>query len=154
MPCTPLRRQISGEHDEVCRRLRDAQIAFLQTKPLINLATGYTGCDTDIGRDLDLSALIYEPNEGENAHSEDFGVPANSQGTQMPTASSSSRTQQMVLQSDAGFIEDVRGSDRHANSLLDSALYDDDSETVKGFSDDGHSYAGTVVLGVLRGDSE
>ena len=59
-----LRRQISGEHDEVCRHLRDAQMAFLQTKPLINLATGYTGCDTDIGRDLNLSALIYEPNEG------------------------------------------------------------------------------------------
>ena len=40
------------------------------------------------------------------------------------------------------------------DSVLDSAFNDDDSETVKGFSDDGHSYAGTIVRGVLRGDSE
>ena len=30
---------------------------------------------------------------------------------------------------------------------------DDDDETVKGLSDNGHSYAGTVVRGVLREDS-
>ena len=35
-----------------------------------------------------------------------------------------------------------------------SALRDDECDTVKGLSDDGHSYAGTVVRGVLRGDSE
>ena len=69
-------------------------------------------------------------------------------------ASSSSRSQRMVVQTDAGFIEDYRGSDRQANSSLDSALHDDECETVKGLSDDGHSYAGTVVRGVLRGDSE
>ena len=51
-----LRGQISGEHNEVCSHLRDAQMAFLQTKPLISLATGYTGCDTDIGRELDAIA--------------------------------------------------------------------------------------------------
>ena len=103
------------------------------------MATGYTGCDTDIRRELDLSGLIYEPNERENAQSEDVGVPFLSQGTQMPIAPSSSRPQQMVVQSDAGFIEDARRSDRQVNSSLDSALHDDDSETVKGFSDDGHS---------------
>ena len=45
-------------------------------------------------------------------------------------------------------------SDRQANSSLDLAPHDDDGATVKGYSDDGHSYAGTVVQGVLRGDSE
>ena len=58
----------------------------------------------------------------------------------------------MVVQTDAGFA-DARGSVQEVNSSLDSALHDD-SETVKGLSDDGHSYAGTVVRGVLRGDSE
>ena len=67
-------------------------------------------------------------------------------------ASSSSRSQRMVVQTDAGFFEDFRGSDREVNSLLDSLH--DDCETFKGLSDDGHSYAGTVVRGVLRGDSE
>ena len=103
-------------------------------------------------RELDLSALVYEPNESEFAQSEDDGVPALAQGTQMP--SSSSRSQQMVVQSDAGTVEDAHGSVRQLDSPLDSALHDDDSETVKGFSDDGHSYAGTIVRGVLRGDSE
>ena len=58
-----------------------------------------------------------------------------------------------VLQTDAGFVEDARGS-LEVNSSLDSALQDDECETVKGFSADGHSYAGTVVRGVLRGDSK
>ena len=148
-----LRGQIRSEHGEVCRQLRDAQMAFLQSKPLISLATGYTGCDSNMERELDLSALIYEPNESEVAQSEDVGVPAFPQGTQMSLASSS-RSQQMVVQSDAGTVEDAHGSVRQVNSSLDSALHDDDSETVKGFSDDGHSYAGTLVRGVLRGDSE
>ena len=60
----------------------------------------------------------------------------------------------MVVQTDAGFSEDFRESGHQVNSSLDTALHDDDSETVKGLSDDGHSYAGTVVRGVLRGDSE
>ena len=57
----------------------------------------------------------------------------------------------MVVQTNAGFCEDDRGS---MVSSLDSALHDDECETVKGLSDDGHPYAGTVVRGVLRGDSE
>ena len=39
-------------------------------------------------------------------------------------------------------------------SSQNSALRDDECETVKGLSDDGHSYAGTVVRGVQKGDSE
>ena len=31
---------------------------------------------------------------------------------------------------------------------MDSALHDDDDETLKAASDDGHSYAGTVARGV------
>ena len=75
-----LRGQIRSEHEEVCRHVRDAQMAFLQSKPRISLATGYTGCDTNIERALDLSALIYEPNESEGAHSEGAGVPALARG--------------------------------------------------------------------------
>ena len=48
--------------------------------------------------------------------SEEVGVPELSQGTQMP-ASSSSRSQRMVVQTDAGFIEDYRGSDRDRQIL-------------------------------------
>ena len=105
-----LRGQIRSEHGEVCRHLRDAQMAFLQSKPLISLATGYTGCDSNMERELDLSALVYEPNESDTAQSEDVGAPALAQGAQMPFASASSISQQMVVQSDAGTVEDVHGS--------------------------------------------
>ena len=59
----------------------------------------------------------------------------------------------MVVQSDASFVEDTGGVDRQVNSSLDLA-HNDDVETVRAYSDDGHSYAGTIVRGVLRGDSE
>ena len=147
-----LRGQIQSEHGEVCRHLRDAQMAFLQSKPLISLATGYTDGESNVERELDLSAFVYEPNESEVAQSEDADGLELAQ-TQLPFASSSSRSQQMVVQTDAGFVGDARGS-MEVVSSLDSALHDDECETVKGFSDDGHSYAGTVVRGVLRGDSE
>ena len=107
---------------------------------------------SNVERELDLSAFVYEPNESEVAQSEDADGLELAQ-TQLPFASSSSRSQQMVVQTDAGFVEDARGS-MEVISSLDSALHDDECETVKGFSDDGHSYAGTVVRGVLRGDSE
>ena len=67
--------------------------------------------------------------------------------------SSSSRSQQMVVQTNAGIFEDDRGS-LEVFSSVDSALHDDECETVKGLSDDGHSYAGTVVRAALRGDGE
>ena len=148
-----LRGQIQGEHGEICRHLRDAQMAFLQSKPLISLATGYTDGESNVERELDLSAFIYEPNESEVAQSEDLDGLELAQEAQLPFTSSSSRSQQMVVQTNAGSFEDARGS-MEVNSSLDSALHDDECETVKGFSDDGHSYAGTVVRGVLRGDSE
>ena len=72
----------------------------------------------------------------------------------MYTASSSSRSQQMVVQSGSGSMEDTCERGRQVNSSLDAAPYDDDEETVRAYSDDGHSYAGTIVRGVLRGDSE
>ena len=43
-----LRGQIRGEHEEVCRHLQEAQLRFLQSKPLISLATAYTRCDTTL----------------------------------------------------------------------------------------------------------
>ena len=149
-----LRGQIQSEHGEICRHLRDAQMAFLQSKPLISLATGYTDGESNAERELDLSAFVYESNDSQVAQSENVDGLDYAQETQQPFASSSSRSQQMVVQLDAESPEDVRGRAQEVNSVLDSALRDDDSETVKGFSDDGHSYAGTVVRGVLRGDSE
>ena len=98
--------------------------------------------------------MIYQPNESDAARSDDVGVPAVSQGTQPPLASSSSRSQQMVVLTGAGPSEDAHERGREVNSSLASAMQDDDTETVKGLSADGHSYAGTIVRGVLRGDSE
>ena len=102
-----LRGQIRSEHEEVCRHLQDAQLRFLQSKPLISLATGYTGCDTTPERELDLSILVYEPIDSDAARPDHVGVVTLSQGTQMPITSSSSRSQQMVVHSDAGFFEDT-----------------------------------------------
>ena len=116
-----LRGQIRSEHGEVCRHLRDAQMAFLQSKPLISLATGYTDGDSNIERELDLSAFVYEPNESEVAQSEDVGGLELAQETQLPFTSSSSRSQQMGVQTDAGFFEDACGSVQEVNSSLDSA---------------------------------
>ena len=101
---------------------------------------------------LTFLPFVYGPNESQVAQSEDADGLGMAQ-TQLPFASSSSRSQQMVVQTNAGICEDDRGS-LEVISSLDSALHDDDCKTVKGLSDDGHSYAGTVVRGVLRGDSE
>ena len=60
----------------------------------------------------------------------------------------------MVVQSGAGTPEDTHDRGRVVSSSLALTLQAEDDETVKGFSDDGLSYAGTVVRGVLRGDSE
>ena len=46
-----LRGQIQSEHGEVCRHLRDAQMVFLQSKPLISLATGYTESESNAERE-------------------------------------------------------------------------------------------------------
>ena len=51
-------------------------------------------------------------------------------------------------------LEDTRESNRQVNSSPDVVAHDDDGETVRAYSDDGHSYAGTIVRGVLRGGSE
>ena len=59
----------------------------------------------------------------------------------------------MAVQLNEGIYDDDRRS-LEVFSSQDSAVHDDECETVKGLSDDGHSYAGTVVRGVLRGDSE
>ena len=40
--------QIRREHEVVCRHLQDAQLRFLQSKPLITSATGYTGCENTL----------------------------------------------------------------------------------------------------------
>ena len=60
----------------------------------------------------------------------------------------------MVVQSGAGSVEDTREIDRQVNSSLDVVAHEDDVETIRAYSDDGHSYAGTIVRGVLRGNSD
>ena len=101
---------------------------------------------------LHLSGFLYEPSGSQVARSvEADGLEL--APSQLPFASSSHSSQQMVVQANAGICEDDRRS-LEVISSLDSALHEDECETVKGLSDDGHSYAGTVVRGVLRGDSE
>ena len=128
-------------------------MSFLQSKPLISLATGYTVGESNVERELDLSAFVYAPNESQVAQSEYVDGLVLAQTQQPCVSTSSRRSQQMVVQTNAGMVEDARGS-VEVFSSQDSALPDDECETVKGLSDDGHSYAGTVVRGVLRGDSE
>ena len=144
-------RQIQSEDGEVCSHLRDAQMAFLQSKPLISMATGYTVGESNVERELDLSGFVYAPNESsvQSESVDGLGVAH----TRLPGGSSSSRSHQMVGLSNAGNFDDGRGSVEFGSSQ-NSALRDDECDTVKGLSDDGHSYAGTVVRGVLRGDSE
>ena len=146
-----LRGQLQTEHGEVCRHLRDAQMVFLQSKPLISLATGYTGSVSNEERDLDLSGFAYEPVESVNAQIDETDGVATEH--QQPSVASSSAVQRLAVQTNEGNFEVDRRSVEILPSM-DSAVRDDDCETVKGLSDDGHSYAGTVVRGVLRGDSE
>ena len=70
-----------------------------------------------------------------------------------PSFFSSSAVQRLAVQTNEGNFEVDRRSVEDLPSL-DSAVHDKDREMVKGLGDDGHSYAGTVVRGVLRGDSE
>lgn len=58
-------------------------------------------------------------------------APGVSQATRLPIDTSSSRSQQMVVLSDAGFVEDTHECDGQVNSSLDSALnHDDDDEKI------------------------
>ena len=125
-------------------------MAFLQSKPLISMATGYTVGESNVERVLDLSGFVYTNESSAQSEGVDGLGLAH---TRLPGVSSSSQSQQMVVLSNAGNFEDGRGS-LEVVSSQNSALRDDECDTVKGLSDDGHSYAGTVVRGVLRGDSE
>ena len=147
-----LRGQLQSEHGEVCRHLRDAQMVFLQSKPLISLATGYTESESNAEREVDLSGFAYVTDERQNARINDETEDGAAE-IQQPSVASSSAVQQMAVQPNEGINDEDRRS-VEVFSSLDSAVHDDECETVKGLSDDGHSYAGTVVRGVLRGDSE
>ena len=147
-----LRGQLQTEHGEVCRHLKNAQMAFLQTKPLISLATGYTGSVSNEEREIDLSGFAYATGEVDSAHIDDE-ADSSAELHQQNSHASSSVVRQMDTQIDEGNFEVDRRS-VEAFSTLDSAVREDECETVKGLSDDGHSYAGTVVRGVLRGESD
>ena len=147
-----LRGQLQTEHGEVCRHLKNAQMAFLQTKPLISLATGYTGSVSNEEREIDLSGFAYATGEVDSAHIDDE-ADSSAELHQQNSHVSSSVVRQMDTQIDEGNFEVDRRS-VEAFSTLDSAVREDECETVKGLSDDGHSYAGTVVRGVLRGESD
>ena len=115
-----LKDKLTAAHEEVCKHLKHAQIGYLQDKPLISLATGYTGGSERT--ELDLTTLIYQG------------------------AETSSR------------VETTHQNEESIDLTGESALLDghggDDIDTVKGQSDDGLSYEGTIVLGGIRRDSE
>ena len=69
-------------------------------------------------------------------------------------AAASASLQLVDVHPEAINLEDTDECNRQVNSSLELSLQDDDDATVKEASDDGHSYAGTVVRGGLRGDSE
>ena len=52
-----LREGVTRSHEEVSGHFQEAQLRFLQTKPLISLATGYTRISER--QELDLSTLEY-----------------------------------------------------------------------------------------------
>ena len=69
---------------------------------------------------------------------------------QAPAASSAAPYVNRIHE--GNFEAETRNED--ALTSISSAIRDDECDTVKGLSEDGHSYAGTVVRGVLRGMSE
>ena len=75
-------------------------------------------------------------------------------------AAASASLQLVDVHPEAINLEDTDDCNRQVDSSLELSLQDDDDDdddddvTVKEASDDGHSYAGTVVRGGLRGDSE
>ena len=124
-----------------------------QTKPLISLATGYTGClDISERQELDLPTLVYRTDGSNDACLEASEDHAGS--TQTMRAAASSSLQLVDVHPEAINLEDTDECNRQVNSSLELSLQDDDDATVKEASDDGHSYAGTVVRGGLRRDSE
>ena len=148
-----LREQLTQSHEEVSGHLQEAQLRFLQTKPLISLATGYTGYrEISERKELDLSTLVYRTYETNNANWEDSVGDADA--TQTMIGASSSISQQLDGHLTAVNIEDSADSNLQVNSSLEVALRDDDAATIKAVSDDGHSYDGTVVRGGLKRDSE
>ena len=152
-----LRGQIQGEHGEVCRHLRDAQmVLYYNPNRSLRMATGYTESESNVGRES-LTFLVLPMNR--------MRVLLNAMDcvTRQRTGLYGNSTAQcrFVISSTADgcsvecweFMMMIAEVWRSASSQ-DSAVHDDECETVKGLSDDGHSYAGTVVRGVLRGDSE
>ena len=131
-----LRSQIKPDH-EVCRHLQEAQLRFLQTKPLIVLATGYTGyLNKSETQELDLSTLVYRIDGSNDACLEASEDHAGSTQT-MRAASSSS--QLVNVRPEAVTLEDTDECDHQVNSSLGLSLQDDDDATVKETSDEGHS---------------
>ena len=118
--------------EEGSGHLQQAQIRFLENRPLMSLATGYTG---DTGKqELDLSTLVFREADAEHEFPDDEEEHWN------------------VIAGESGAVSSV-GHEQSASRSV-AALGDDDKSTVKELSEDGHSYDGTVVRGGLRRDSE
>ena len=113
-----LRDKLTNAHDEVCGHLQQAQIQFMQDRPVPSWSTGFSG--NSIRPELDLATLAFRVGmDGDRSANGNDAI-----GTR----------------------------DETAVAVIDNQ--DDDAATVKEGSDDGHSYAGTVVIGGLRRDSE
>ena len=132
---------------------QEAQLRFLQTKPFISLAMGYTGHrEISEKQELDLSPLVYRKYGANNANWEDSAGDVDVIQTML--GASSSTSQHVDGHQSAVNLEDTNESNRQVNSSLGLALRDDDNDTIKEVSDDGHSYDGTVVRGGLGRDTE
>ena len=123
-----LKGQLQAEHGLVCRHLRDAQMSFLHAKPLISLATGYTGSVVNEDRDLDLSGLAYVPCENSDLPIDEAADRVAEGQVQAPAASSAAPYVNRIHE--GNFEAETRNED--ALTSISSAISDDECDTVKG----------------------
>ena len=124
-------------------------------RSIVDAKNAYTGClDISERQELDLSTLVYRTDGSNDAWLEASENHAGS--TQTMCAAASSSLQLVDVHPEAVNLEDTDECNRQVNSSLELSLRDDDDDddTVKEISDDGHSYAGAIIRGGLRGDSE
>ena len=94
-----LREGLTRSHEEVSGHLQEAQLRFLQSKPLISLATGYTGISER--QELDLSTLEYRQSGASSAPRDASANDA--AGNQLVIAASSSISRHMECGQPRGF---------------------------------------------------
>ena len=123
-----LRGQLTQSHEEVSGHLQKAQLRFLQAKPLISLATGYTACEEISERqELELSSLVYRPSLATDPPIVCRIHDANVEQTVTAASSSLARP---IDEPECAAIEDS-GHIGQVNSSIELASHGDDADTVK-----------------------